>query len=138
MIDPLTSFTGFADPNQKTAKKEFDMTTFLRLLTVQLSTQNPLEPMNDRDFFAQIAQLGQVDGISKLQSSMETSQAASLIGKKVTALQPLTESKTGKNELVVGTVSKMMVRDGVRMLSIKVASGGVVEVPLANVREIEA
>ena len=35
-----------------TPKSELDMKSFMRLLTVQLTNQNPLEPMNDRDFFA--------------------------------------------------------------------------------------
>ncbi|MCH8274613.1 MAG: hypothetical protein IH851_07475 [Armatimonadetes bacterium] len=77
-------------PELPPARNDFlDQEAFLRLLVVQLATQNPLEPMNDRDFFAQMAQLGMVQGIDRLQSSLQMSQAASLIGREVEVVSPL-------------------------------------------------
>ncbi|MEM4409851.1 MAG: flagellar hook capping FlgD N-terminal domain-containing protein [Candidatus Caldarchaeum sp.] len=67
----------------------FDQETFLKLLVVQLTTQNPLEPMNDRDFFAQMAQLGMVQSLGRLQLSLQLGQAASLIGRHVEVLSPV-------------------------------------------------
>ena len=121
----------------KQAKSELDMNTFMRLLTVQLANQNPLEPMNDRDFFAQMAQLGQVEGIGKLQSSMEMSQAAGMIGKTVTAVRTLTDN--GENSLVTGTVQKVSLKDGERIITIKdQVNGGLVDVKIGNIREVSA
>lgn len=118
-------------------KSELDMETFMRLLTVQLANQNPLEPMNDRDFFAQMAQLGQVEGLGKVQTSLEMSQAASMIGKTVTAVRTLTDN--GENSLVTGVVQKISLRDGDRILTIKdQVNGGLVDVKVGNVREIAA
>ncbi|MCL6623498.1 MAG: hypothetical protein K6T17_02630 [Fimbriimonadales bacterium] len=67
----------------------FDQETFLRLLVVQLTTQNPLEPMTDRDFFAQMAQLGMVQSLGRLQLSLQLGQAASLIGRRVEVVSPV-------------------------------------------------
>lgn len=117
------------------AKNGLDMGAFLRLMTVQLANQNPLEPMKDADFYAQVAQLGQVQGLSNLQNSMEMSQAAGMIGAKVTAVRTLTEN--GENSLVTGVVQKVTIRDGERIITLKdTPNGGLVDVKLGNIREI--
>lgn len=117
-------------------KSQLDMQTFLKLLTVQLANQNPLEPMGDRDFFAQLAQLGQVQGIDKLQASMDMSQAASLIGKKVTAVRPMTESGLTDNTLVTGVVTRVSIVNGERIIGVKEANGGIVDVKISNIQEV--
>lgn len=76
--------TEYVLPDPPPAKSNFlDQAAFLQLLTAQLATQNPLEPMSDRDFFAQMAQLGLVQGVDRLAVSMQASQAANLLGKQV-------------------------------------------------------
>ena len=118
-------------------KDELSMQTFMRLLTIQLANQNPLEPMNDRDFFAQMAQLGQVQGMEKIQSSLEMNQAAGMIGKTVTAVRTLTDN--GENSLVTGVVQKVAIRDGERIITIKdKVNGSLVDVRMGNVREVSA
>src|SRR5438552_786719 len=98
-------------PPEKT--NYLDQAAFLHLLTVQLSTQNPLEPMSDRDFFAQMAQLGTVQGVDELKRSMQVTQASALIGKNVVVSSPLTENGTG-NTTITGKV------EGVQMANQKV------------------
>ena len=66
---------------------------FLNLLVAQLNNQNPLEPQGNGEFIAQLAQFSQVEGIEKLNTSMESLlsgyqssqalQASSLVGRKV-------------------------------------------------------
>ncbi len=135
-VTPVNGADYFGLNGAKKAKSELDMETFLNLLVVQLANQNPLEPMNDRDFFAQMAQLGQVQGLDKMQASMEVSQAANLMGKSITAVRPMTDSGTGTNSLVTGKVVRMQVVDGERILGIKEADGGIVDVRMENIREI--
>lgn len=117
-------------------KSDLDLSTFLRLLTVQLINQNPLEPMGDRDFFAQLAQLGQVQGMDKIQDSLDTSQAAALIGKTVTAVRPFTQSGDVFDSMVTGVVERIAVVNGQRILGLREADGGLVEVQIGNIREI--
>jgi flagellar basal-body rod modification protein FlgD len=133
-IDPVgLSYFGV---QSKPAKKEMDMEAFMRLLTVQLSNQNPLEPMNDRDFFAQMAQLGTVQGIDKLRDALDVSQATNLMGKTVTALRPMTENELGENSTVTGIVRRMTIRNGEHILGIEEPNGGIVEVKMAHLREV--
>lgn len=66
---------------------------FLELMTTQLRFQDPLKPMENGDFLAQMAQFGTVSGINELNSnfnSMSASfqsnqalQASTLVGRKV-------------------------------------------------------
>lgn len=120
-----------------TAKKsELDMNQFIKLLTVQLANQNPLEPMNDRDFFAQMAQLGQVQGMDKLQDSSDMQQAQSLMGKRVTALRQMTETGDGQAQLVDGVVKKLSIKNGEYYLGIQEANGGIVEVQMKALQSV--
>ncbi|SDN60083.1 flagellar basal-body rod modification protein FlgD [Desulfonauticus submarinus] len=68
---------------------------FLKLLVTQLEHQDPLNPMDDKEFIAQLAQFSSLEqmnniseGINKLVQSNNTSQmlgAVGFIGKEVTA-----------------------------------------------------
>ncbi len=76
-----------------TQNKELGKDQFLNLLVAQLNNQNPLEPQGNGEFIAQLAQFSTVEGVEKLNSSMETIlsgyqssqalQASSLVGRKV-------------------------------------------------------
>ena len=79
----------------KPKNKELGQAEFLKLMTTQLQHQNPMEPMENGDFIAQMAQFGTVSGIQGLQdsfkdfaasiSSDQALQAASLVGRYVSA-----------------------------------------------------
>jgi len=118
-------------------KSKLDMNAFMKLLTVQLSNQNPLEPMNDRDFFAQMAQLGQVQGMDQLQKSMQVSQAAALMGKTVVAVRPMSESGLDDNYLAVGVVTKLVVKNGEQRLVLREENGGEVEVGFSSIQSVQ-
>ena len=133
-MDPITGLSNGAYGTVTQPKSQLNMQMFMQLLTVQLANQNPLEPMNDRDMFAQMAQLGQVEGLDKVQSSLEMSQAAGMIGAKVTAVRTLTES--GQNQLVTGIVQKVTIRNDERIITLKDATGALVDVKIGNIREI--
>jgi len=73
--------------------KELGKNEFLNLLVAQLNNQDPLSPQDNGAFIAQLAQFSQVEGIGKLNTSMESLvsgyqssqalQASSLVGRKV-------------------------------------------------------
>ncbi len=128
-IDPMASqFFGATPVKQKSA---LDMTTFIRLLTVQLANQNPLEPMSDRDFFAQMAQLGQVQGTDKMTKQLQTLQASTLIGKTVRAT--ITRAEGAPAEEIIGRVIGMDVKNGEQILKVQEADGGLVDVKFDNI-----
>ena len=59
---------------------------FLRLLMTQLQFQDPLNPMDDRDFLAQMAQFSALEQQQHMTRSMERHQAHGMIGKEVGAM----------------------------------------------------
>lgn len=86
----LDQYKNTVDRDQK---KELGKNEFLELLVAQLNNQNPLDPQDNGEFIAQLAQFSSLEGIEKLNTSMgdiinsvqssQTLQAASLVGKSV-------------------------------------------------------
>lgn len=131
-VDPNAYYV----PPAPKAKSDLDMQTFMHLLTVQMANQNPLEPMNDRDFFAQLAQLGQVQGIDKLTSQSKVEQAQTLMGKQVTAIRPNFAADPSKGSTITGVVQKMSVVNGVYNITIKEANGNTTDVNMDAIQSI--
>ncbi len=68
-------------------KNGMDKDSFLKLLVTELSHQDPLKPMNDREFVSQMAQfsaLEQMKNVASSVNSMKAFQANSLVGKTIT------------------------------------------------------
>lgn len=78
------------------AKNSLGKEAFLTLLVTQLQNQDPLKPMEDKEFTAQLAQFSSleemknisksVDGLVASQTSSTKTTAVGFIGKEVTAL----------------------------------------------------
>lgn len=74
---------------------DLDRNAFLTLLTTQLQNQNPLDPMENEAFVAQLAQFSQLEATTQMSTSLtemnnaqkadRIMQGASLIGKSVLA-----------------------------------------------------
>lgn len=118
------------------AKNQMDMTMFLRMLTTQLSNQNPLSPMDDGAFFGQIAQLGTVQGMDTMTKQLEIGQASALIGRTVVAVRDAQDSINPGQSLVVGKVTGMTVQNGKYYLNVEEENGGVAQVQMGNIQSI--
>ncbi len=82
---------------------------YMKLLVTQLQNQNPLEPMDNNQMAAQLAQLSQLGQTEELNSKfadvLATSQrsyASSLVGKEVSFA---VTDDAGNNQLASGTVA---------------------------------
>jgi flagellar basal-body rod modification protein FlgD len=79
-------------------------TNYMTLLVTQLRNQNPLEPMDNNDMSAQLAQYSQLQQLEnmntsfgQLLSSVQRTQASSLIGKTV-SFEAKAEDGTAKTQ----------------------------------------
>lgn len=88
------------------------MDDFFKLLTTQLVSQDPLEPLADTEFISQMANfssLSQMENIAENMASVRVQQEAvavmSLIGKEITA-------DSGDGAMIKGTVSQVKIVDG--------------------------
>jgi flagellar basal-body rod modification protein FlgD len=121
-ISALNSATGlnFLDPevaNRATGKQTLDANDFLKLLSVQLQSQDPMKPMEDTQFISQMASftsLEQMRGLAEDFKDFTTSQrmvtAQNYLGKIVTL--------TAESGDVTGEVTAITVEDGAPMLTI--------------------
>lgn len=83
-----------------TNRAQMDTYEFLKLLIIELTNQNPLEPLKDRDFMAQMAQINTAQSIENLGDSLTGLQAASLIGRQVEAYSVAGEKISGEVKAV--------------------------------------
>lgn len=98
---------------------QLDRDAFLKMLIVQLKNQDPLQPMEDREFIAQLAQFSTLEqmqqmnkGLSELMKANSTFQAVSLIGRTIVATDPET------NEQIRGNVDRVLFENGIPLLKI--------------------
>ena len=92
-VAPTTSTAVYnqQNTNARVPQKNLGQDDFLKLITVQLAKQDPMKPMEDTAFIAQMAQfsaLEQSNALVKefgmLRTSADISSASSLIGTQVT------------------------------------------------------
>jgi flagellar basal-body rod modification protein FlgD len=110
-----------------------DMDDFFKLLTVQLTSQDPLKPMEDTEFISQMTGFSslsemekvseEVQGLRQMQSSYN---AQMLIGRAVSA--------TGSDGAIVEGIVTRIVRDGDEM----VPYIGDQSISIANIKEISS
>lgn len=97
---------------------------FLRLLVTQLRYQNPLEPMADLGFIAQLAQFGALEQMQNLNRSAMLDAALALLGRRVAGQDPVRGA-------FFGLVSAVRLGNGTPVLQV-----GDLEVAPETVREV--
>jgi Flagellar hook capping protein. len=75
-----TDGTKVTNPSSELGKDEY-----LQLLVTQLENQDPLNPMDDKEFIAQMAQFSALEQMLNLNSSFNAVKAYSLLGKTISA-----------------------------------------------------
>ncbi len=132
-IDPVAPA---AQPQTDPTKKQagmLDKDGFLKLLVAQLKSQDPMSAVSNEEIMGQMTQLSMVEQVTNLTkaneqlvSRMQTSQALSLIGHKVSYA-------TEDGALATGTVEKVVFDKGEPTLTVDGVSG----IDPANVSEVE-
>jgi flagellar basal-body rod modification protein FlgD len=123
MIVQGTGSTAYVTQNQKSgsASNELGKDEFLKLLILQLQNQDPLNPIKNEEFIAQLAQFSSLEQMQNLNKSMTSlgslqilTQTASLVGKEVEVL-------TDNNSVVTGTVTQAIFKDGTAKIQVNVS-----------------
>jgi flagellar basal-body rod modification protein FlgD len=133
--DGLSGATGSATGSQALGKD-----AFLQLLVTQLKNQNPLDPQDNSEFVAQLAQFSSLEGITTLNDSVtaisssykssQALQASSLVGRSVvvqtgSAYVDTTKSMTGTAVIpssVAGATVTITDKDGKAVKTIDLGS----------------
>lgn len=111
----------------RTAKSDNELgkNDFLKLLVTQLRYQDPMKPMEDKEFIAQMAQFSSLEQMQNLNNVMVNAQATGMINKNIGWVDKAGDKYTGK-------VSAVSIIDGQPSLIV-----GDVTVDLSQVTWVE-
>ena len=116
-------------------QSELDRSAFLNLLITQLRHQDPLNPMEDRDFIAQMAQFSALEQMIQLNATFERTQAFGMIGKIISAefWNPHSEEWVEIENRFVTSVTR---QGATVFLTVIGNDGNPIDVPFDAVREV--
>lgn len=111
---------------QTTRNAGLSMDDLLKLLMTELSYQDPLKPVDNKDFLTQMAQFTSLDttrqlndNITQLLSTQSLNQSVGLLGKTV-------DAQTDSNGVVSGQVTALQLVSGTPEITIKTSGGEVI------------
>jgi|JI10StandDraft_1071094.scaffolds.fasta_scaffold1191648_1 flagellar basal-body rod modification protein FlgD len=115
---PITATNSIYTPtesNPRVPEKTMGQDDFLKLLVTQFTNQDPMSPMKDTEYIAQMAQFTSLEQtktmsseIAKLRADSQLTQSNSLIGRTV-ELQP---DPSNQDIRLIGTVSAVTITAG--------------------------
>ena len=103
---------GIPESSQDTTRKpgaELGKEDFLMLLVTQIQYQDPLEPADNTEFVAQLAQFSALEQMSNLNTTANNNTAYSLVGKEVLVREV---TSTGEYNEVQGRVDYVTLKNG--------------------------
>ena len=122
-------------PSAALQSSNLGLQDFMKILLTQLTYQDPLKPMDNQEFIAQVAQFTSLEQAQQLNTKIEqlvinqsALQSVGLIGKTVVA-----ESGGAS---ITGTVASISLAGDVPSLSINTASGLVPDVALSQITSV--
>lgn len=121
------SFSNVYNNSKITSKNQLGKEDFLKLLVTQLKNQDPLNPMDDKEFIAQLAQFSTLEQMQNMNNSFNAIRAINLIGKSITA----NINENGNVRTVMGKVDAIYKQNGEYFLEV-----GNVDVPLDAVTNV--
>ncbi|QDU93786.1 flagellar hook assembly protein FlgD [Lignipirellula cremea] len=131
-----SQFTTSKTEGSGTALGDVDLDQFLQLMIAEMQNQDPLNPMENSEMLAQIAQLREISSSDKLTSTLgnvsegqSLATASGLIGKTVSALDEESKNVTG----VVDRISVDINDDGIRQFKVHIDGHSV---DLDKIREV--
>lgn len=148
-VGKIVTWPNYSKENVAQASKKDGQTLgkdeFLKILITQLQNQDPMQPMQDRDFIAQMAQFSSVEQLMNIQTQLGSlhqalGMSSSLIGKEITWYGKSEDkeyqvNKDGQDDtnpiLRTGIVESMIIREGKSYAKV-----GKDEVELSTIAEI--
>lgn len=85
MVDAIGSNTYTTDRGTKivSSTNGLDKNAFLKILTAELSNQDPMNASDSTQYVAQMAQFASLEQMSNIDSRLELQEAANMLGKSV-------------------------------------------------------
>lgn len=98
-ITGATGTTGTTGEDAATKKDPLGRDMFLQLLVTQLQHQDPMQPQENGEFLAQLAQFSSLESLQQIKDDMAalraTFESAGLVAPATTGTAPTTTTTTG-------------------------------------------
>ena len=132
-IESIGGLTAASTPSAQVNSQGLE--DFLKVLLTQLTYQDPLKPLDNQEFIAQLAQFTSLeqnrqsnDRLQQLLTIQSATQSVGLLGRTV-EIQP---SNGGPN--TIGEVTTLRFRQGEPLITVKGSNGGfLTDMPLSQV-----
>lgn len=117
----------YSAQNIATASKKDTQTMgkdqFLKILITQLANQDPMQPLEDKEFIAQMAQFTSVEQLMNISTqltamSQSLGNVSGLIGKEVSWYEESTLGSSTYSKVVSGTVDSIIMRNGAQFAKV--------------------
>lgn len=111
MIQPKTNDFSLPDNSAPKATNQYDKDMFMKLLLAQIANQDPMSPMEDKEFIAQMAQFSSLEQMQTISKQIDSvlvdrhmssiSEFSNMIGKTVNfTTETPTETVKGSGKVV--------------------------------------
>lgn len=127
-INGITNSSNVINSNTKEFNNSLNKDAFLNLLVTQLRYQNPLEPMDDKEFISQMAQFSSLEQAQNTNKIAKFNSAYGMVGKMISATM---SGETGELEDIAGIVESVRISGDEAYLVVDSK-----EVPYESVNEI--
>lgn len=112
MVQSINNSNSSSQISSRSFKNTFDKEMFFKIFITELTNQDPLEPINNKDFIVQMAQFSSVEQLDNLNQNLTTllkaqvlSQASEMIGYRVEG----EDLSTGK--IIQGKVKEVFLKE---------------------------
>ncbi|HYE83944.1 MAG TPA: flagellar hook capping FlgD N-terminal domain-containing protein [Clostridia bacterium] len=130
-INPLNSTNQMTGSNNnRIPSSELGKDDFLNLLVTQLKYQDPLSPMDNTEYVAQLAQFSTLEHMENMSSGISYMEALTMTGKYITGT--VVDTGTGDSEGISGVVDSVKLKSG----SVTLLVQGV-EVRLEDITDVQ-
>lgn len=108
--------------------QELGKDAFLKILVTQLQYQDPLQPMNDREFISQMAQFSSLEQMANVAANLERLEKVNTLGLAYDLIGAAVRYKNADGSEAEGVVDGTEMKDGI--MRVKVGNQAV---DLANI-----
>ncbi|MCT4613037.1 MAG: hypothetical protein N4A47_06690 [Clostridia bacterium] len=115
-LDPTIKYDNAKGAPAKSGDN-LDKNAFLNLLVTQMKYQDPMNPTEDKEFLAQMAQFTSLEQMENLSKTASITQGYDLIGKNVSATYM--DDITKETRQVIGVVDGVKIKSGNVFLSVE-------------------
>jgi flagellar basal-body rod modification protein FlgD len=92
---------------------------FLKLLIAQLRNQDPMKPMEDREFIAQLAQFSALEALQNLEKKLDGNAGSQAVGQAAVLIGKRVEATLADGTALSGTVSEVRLVAGTPRLIVQ-------------------